>query len=343
VAFPAIDWHTRLAHCRQLQALAMRVLVTGASGFIGMPATRLLVRGGHRVRVLAQPGTEAPVRNLGVTDIVSGDLDNTGSLKRATQGIEVAVHLAGVLPGARPATITRVNEHGTQALLRACLSNRIRRFVLASSTSVYEAASGRRAQGINESAQLRSTASNAVEFYGLSKVRAEGFVGKAHAEHRLSHAILRFPMVYGSASGWDRQLIDRIRNQPWSALSPLAAAPNMQWIHVEDAARAILLAVTRAGALEGAFNIAGAELFSLREIALLVSDIDAAHAAAVGSSEMRKRPLKYEIGKARQQLGFAPSVALRDGLRNLGSGSAEFGRRSGPYGSADGAAGGAFA
>ena len=173
------------------------------------------------------------------------------------------------------------------------------------------------ARGIVETAPLLSTASNSVEVYGLSKVRAEQQVREFHARHRLAHVILRFPLVYGSTDGWDRKLVDRIRLQPWKALSQIASLPSMQWVHVNDACHAILLAVTGSGVTEGAFNIAGGELFSLREVAVLVRQIDAASTPRNSRHNglIPARPLKYEIAKSRQRLGFVASVPLHKALR----------------------------
>ena len=296
----------------------MRALVTGATGLIGLPATRMLAAAGHRVRVLARAGTQTAARSTGAAEVVVGGLEDAAGLRNATRGIDVVIHLAGLMPPSPPADMTNVNERGTTLLLDACIASRVGRFVFASSTSVYRATSDPRSRNIDESSPLRRDARTAIEYYGLTKARAEQLMRSARSRHGPAYGILRCPMVYGSADRWDRQLVDLLP-LPWNVLPARAAVPNMQWVHVDDVARAILLAATHAGAVDCAFNIAGNQLFSIAEVAQVLQRLEGTPAARRGSVRdgIPARPLKYEIGLARQRIGFEPRVSLAQGLRAM--------------------------
>ena len=88
----------------------MRILITGASGFLGRAVLRELVHGHHQIRVLALPGTERAITRAGAVQIVPGSLQDAAALDRATKGMDVAVHMAGALPGSALAEIWRTNN-----------------------------------------------------------------------------------------------------------------------------------------------------------------------------------------------------------------------------------------
>jgi len=110
----------------------MLALVTGGSGFIGSHLCRQLRAEGHRVRVLARPGSDlSGLADLEV-DLVHGDLDEAASLAAACRGVDWLFHLAGALKGFQPQDLLRVNRDGTGRLLAACPPG-LGRFVLVSS------------------------------------------------------------------------------------------------------------------------------------------------------------------------------------------------------------------
>lgn len=104
----------------------MKVLVTGATGFIGSHVTRMLLEDGHDVRAFVQPG--APTTNIDALDVerVEGDLRDPDALKRSLKGCRELYHLAAIyqlwLP--RPALMYEVNVEGTRALMNAALASK---------------------------------------------------------------------------------------------------------------------------------------------------------------------------------------------------------------------------
>ena len=115
----------------------MRVLVTGATGFVGPKVANAIVDAGHDVRVLERkPGSwrEAGIR---CREAVQGDVTDPESLRRAAVGQEVVVHLVAIRQG-RPEQFERVMVGGTRNLLAAAKDAGAKRFVLMSALGTSE-------------------------------------------------------------------------------------------------------------------------------------------------------------------------------------------------------------
>ena len=128
----------------------MKVLVTGATGFIGHALVQELLRDGVQVRILKRRGTGLeglPGERLEVAD---GDITDLRSVESACSGIDSVFHLAGYIaysPSAR-AEMQRVNVDGTSCVLQACRTHRIRRLIHMS--SVVAVGASRKPEVLNE-------------------------------------------------------------------------------------------------------------------------------------------------------------------------------------------------
>ncbi|MGH3064100.1 MAG: SDR family oxidoreductase, partial [Gaiellaceae bacterium] len=111
----------------------MKVLVTGATGFVGPAVANAIVDAGHEVRVLERkPGSwrEAGIR---CQEAVQGDMTDPDTLRRAAEGQEAVVHLVAIRQG-KPEQFQRIMVEGTRNLLAA--STAAKRFVLMSALGV---------------------------------------------------------------------------------------------------------------------------------------------------------------------------------------------------------------
>src|SRR5919204_5435841 len=112
----------------------MKVLVTGATGFVGAAVTRALIRAGTDVRVLVRP--ESNLRSLAELKVeqVIGDLRNRESLKRALDGCTQLYHVAAhyALWARRPSVFYDINVTGTRLLLEAARAVGTQRIVYTS-------------------------------------------------------------------------------------------------------------------------------------------------------------------------------------------------------------------
>ena len=130
----------------------MRVLVTGATGFIGTHLIDRLTADGHGITALVRNPDAAPqLRTKGVL-VVAGDVTDAGSVERAMTGAEVVLHLARAKAhGARPTEMFTVNVEGSRNVARAARKARVARLVHCSSSAVY----GSRVGLVSEATKLR--------------------------------------------------------------------------------------------------------------------------------------------------------------------------------------------
>lgn len=113
-----------------------RLLITGATGFIGGHLARRLAAQGHYVRALVR--REVPELTKHGVDLVYGDITDAAALRAATQGVEAVFHLAAVRDvwDTPEAVYRQVNVEGTRSLLAAATKSGVRRFVYCSSVGV---------------------------------------------------------------------------------------------------------------------------------------------------------------------------------------------------------------
>ncbi len=194
-----------------------KILVTGATGFVGPHLCRLLAGEGRAVRVAMRPIERAEGEG---ERVVVSDLSATTDWRDALVGIDAVVHLAGYAappPGPDPlAELRRVNVDGTAALARACVAAGVRRLVLVSSVKVHGEASDRIYTERDTPAPR--------DPYAVSKLEAEQAVREAAAGTSLQVVIVRPPVVYGAGvKGNIRRLLGLVYH---GIPLPLASAVN---------------------------------------------------------------------------------------------------------------------
>jgi len=166
----------------------VKVLITGASGFIGAPLTAALAAAGHQVRAAVRDRRRRPFP-AGVEIALLPDLAGAVDWTPLVAGMDAIVHLAGIAhvgPEIPEAIYDRVNHLATAALAGAASMAGVRRFVFMSSTRAQAGAASR--ESLTEGAIPRPT-----DAYGRSKLAAEAAVRAAG----VPYTILRPALVYG--------------------------------------------------------------------------------------------------------------------------------------------------
>ncbi len=171
----------------------MRILVTGAAGFIGSHLVESLIDEGEEVISFVKPNSDTSfIANLD-TDITIGDLRDFEQIKHATERVDVVYHLAAIpnwQGGVSRQQYNAVNVEGTNNVLEACRLNNVKRVLFTSSLE----AVGPSIDGkpVNE-----YTSANPKNIYGETKLKGEKSAKKYNGKYGIEIIIVRLPMVYG--------------------------------------------------------------------------------------------------------------------------------------------------
>ncbi|MGA2665211.1 MAG: NAD(P)-dependent oxidoreductase [Nitrososphaerales archaeon] len=277
---------------RTTSAESEPILVTGATGKVGSHLVPRLLAQGLQVRALVRQGPSVQRLREQGAEVVKGDLLRSESLDAALKGVETVVHLAAFFRGATPEQIREVNLVGTERLATAARRAGVKRFVFASTGSVYP-------PGLNRPAQEADSPGPAAPStpYPASKVAAEAMLMEMDRDEGLGLRILRLGFVYGEG---DRHV--------WEIM-PLMSGRNptrrMHAVHHADVGQAVARALspgTRPGGK--VYNVADDGPITLLELMRL---------ARVPEPSPEKFALPFDpwegimdTRRAREELGFRP-------------------------------------
>ena len=242
-------------------APAMKVLLTGGSGFLGSYVAEQLAAEGHVVRALVRPRSDRGVLNkLARVEFAPGALEDPATLRPAVDGVDAVVHVAGIVKARKPQDFFDVNTQGTKNLLDAAAARGgIRKFVYVSSLAAFGPSSDGRP--LREDAEPRP-----VTNYGRSKLEAERAV--MAAADRMPVAVIRPPMIYGPRDRETLAFFTSVKNR---VLPLIGSAENtLSVVYASDCAAAIVRLVAAEGPSGRAFFLDDGAIYTQREMALEV-------------------------------------------------------------------------
>jgi len=296
-----------------------RVLVTGAAGFIGANLVRTLLAAGATPIGLVRPGSDARrLRDVeGEVELVRGDLrdpDVTAKLVRRARP-ELAVNLA--FPAGHPQTATERFEHvalgtlGTATLVESLAAVECGRLVHVGSSLEY----GPKARPMREDDVLAPTVSR-----GAAKAAAS-LVCLAWADTLgMSACVVRPFSVFGPWEHDSRLVPTALRAAVEGSRLPLADSDVVRdFVYVEDVAEAIASALTSPGVDGIVVNVGSGGQTSIEELVAAVGRVVGREVSTAPGGFPRlghDTPCWVaDIERARQVLGWTPTVTLEDGLR----------------------------
>lgn len=243
------------------------VLVTGACGQIGRAVSSLLRDAGRQIL-----GIDVDSDTTG--DVVACDLRSKNELSRLfhAQPIRAVIHLAGILPSgfqSNPLDGADVNLSGSFALMRQAVEGRVKRFVFASSMSVYGTAATRRRLTEDDPAVPDDA-------YGASKRTVELIgeaLGKRTAVQFVSLRIARVvgPGLRKSSSLWRSEIFEPPQ-QLTSIRIPYSPEAALSLVHVEDVAR-MLIALADAAATNSHLYNTPVETWTAKELKRVIEEL----------------------------------------------------------------------
>jgi nucleoside-diphosphate-sugar epimerase len=229
----------------------VRTLVTGANGFLGRSLVSVLGQRGHHVRALVRPAARIEGLWDGSVEVVRADLRGNAPLSAALEGVEVILHLAATVQGDE-ADALATSVAGTQRLLDALPTSRVRRLVLASSVTVYDWHAARRA--LTEATPLTQDFERR-RAYTLTKHWQERLVQRAQGIERV---ILRPGFIWGRDHEWIAGVGEHLGK--WTLIpGPMRQLP---LTHVENCAEWFADAAEVRGAAGQILNVFDSERIS---------------------------------------------------------------------------------
>lgn len=298
----------------------MKVLVTGATGFIGSHLVPRLVEEGYDVIALERYMTGRYVIGKQRTvKTVFCDLRDAFAVKKVIREVmpDIVIHLASISPVAysydHPNEVIEVNFIGTVNLAEACLRYvpHFRQFLFASTSETY---------GNGPIPKTEETPQHPNSPYAVSKLAAEKYVIYMHEAYDFPVTVLRPFNTYGRKDNThfvvERIIVQMLRERVVKLGDP---NPVRDFLYVDDHVNAYLCCLNNEKAIGETFNFCTGRGVSIRELVDLLRHITGFEGEVKWNSHP-KRPLDIQtligdFSKAKQVLGWEPKIALEDGLR----------------------------
>jgi len=315
----------------------MTAVVTGATGFLGSALVTALLNRQQAVRILARDEHKARQHFGEAVTISPGEITDAGQVQRAVDGATTIYHLAGHLyhPSIPAALYRQTHVEGTRVLLRACQGQtQLRRIVHVSTTGVY---------GVTGETPAAEDASFApTNPYEATKLEGEQLALQAYQEQGLPVTVVRPGLVYGPGDLHLLGLFVSIKKGLFRVIAGGKAF--LHPVYIDDLVAALLLCAERPQAAGRSYNIAGELPVTVRELGsaiahalgrelpagsmpLWLANLASDLFALIPGMKGERAPLTrsrvqflthsrlYDISRATAELGYAPAVALEEGMK----------------------------
>lgn len=303
-----------------------KYLVTGGAGFIGSRIAELLIKEGNYVRVLDNLSS-GDIKNLDSIinhpnlNFIKGDVRDYAVAVEAGKEMDYIIHEAALVSVPKsielPVENNSINVNGFVNILESARINKVKRVVYASSSAVY---------GDNEDTlKVESRIGNSISPYALSKYMDELYASLYARVYNLETVGLRYFNVYGPKqdpssvySGVISIFMKKLMEN--SDLTIFGDGSVVRdFVYVDDVARANILAATKKVNGYAVYNIGTSTPTTIGELAMTLIRT-AKRDVKINYLESRKGDILYScanIDKAKAELGFNPSVNIKEGLEEV--------------------------
>ncbi len=299
-----------------------KFLVTGGAGFIGSHIVEALVKRGKYVRVLDNFSSGKQSNLAGLErkiDLLRGDICSVATCVKATKGVDYVLHQAALrsVPKSmvEPQAYNRVNIDGTLNMLEACRKNKVKRFVFASSSSVYGE--------VKQYPEKESFVPGPISPYALSKLTGEYYCKIFSLHFGLPAVALRYFNVFGPRQALDDEyavVIPKFINCIIQGKNPPIFGNGRQsrdFTFVQNVVQANLLAVAAKKVKHGVFNVAAGKDTSILDLVKILNKILGKNVRPqflpVRAGDVFKT--LADISNIEKFLKFKPQVTFFEGLK----------------------------
>ena len=307
--------------------IALKIGVTGGAGYVGSNLVKLLIAGKNEVISIdnLMNGDYNHLRNQGAGDaakLLEGDIRDLELMVKAFEGCDAIAHLAA-LPGLvkcseRPDEATSINVYGTYNVLEAARRLDIGKVVFCSTAAVY----GKPAEmPVTEGIPLRP-----LNLYGVTKLAGERLMDVFSDNHGIATISLRFGNVFGVGlfTNYDTVIPKFVRmglnGEDLTVYGD--GSSTRDFVHVEDIARALILALKSKAKGSEVYNVGGETM----EIGVLAKRIVDSLRKSTGkevcivnqpSRAGETKEFSYNLEKIRKGLGYEPSWGIPAGIEQI--------------------------
>lgn len=313
------------------------VLITGASGFTGQSLALKLAGAGYRVRALVRNRERATALERAGASVIAGDLRDPAVSRRAAEGVDTVYHLAAVFRQAgRPASEYRtVHVDATQLLVEASAAAGVRRFVHCSTVGVHGSVEG-------DAPATEDAPFKPGDIYQLTKLEGERIAVATANRAGVPLTVVRPGPIYGPGDRRFLKMIGGIARRRFVLLGDGTA--RFQMVYIDDLTEGFRLAAETPAAVGRTYILTGSEAPTLDQLVRAIADVAEVPpppfrlpvwpfwlAGAVCEAvcvplriepPIFRRRVKFfssnrwfDTSRARDELGFAPKVSLREGIR----------------------------
>ena len=304
---------------------AKTVFFTGGAGFIGLHVVPMLLERGYKVRIFDNMfrGDRDAVAKLAATgdvELIDQDVRYGGAVHQAMKGCSHVIHFAAVSINksqSDPYESMDINMIGEHNVFAAAADHGVERLVFASSASVY---GDPKKLPMHEDDEL-----SPLTPYCISKRTGEDLLGYYQRRSNLSWIALRFFNVYGpgqKTTAYYTSVINHFVNRLRNGEAPVIdgkGEQSMDFIHVHDIARAAVLALEADPAKANVpVNIGTGIDTSIADLArILIKAVGADVEPIFNPRDVLVSRRAADIRRAKEVLGFEPTIAVMDGMADL--------------------------
>lgn len=305
-----------------------RILVTGGCGLVGSTTIDLLLQHHKPEKIVIldnlERGTlgnvEGALRDPRV-ELVKGDIRDIATVNRVTDGMDAVIHMATLRITAcaeQPRAALETMCDGSYNVLEAAQAKGVKKFVTASSASIYGLADVFPTKEDHHPYNNRT-------WYGASKIMLEGLLRSFNDMYGLPYVALRYFNVYGPRMdiyGKYTEVLIRWMERIEAGQPPLIfgdGKQTMDFVYIDDVARSNILAL-QSDKSDNVYNVASGTETSLNDLAYALLRVMGSNMKPEYGPERKVNPVSRRLADttaAERDLGFKAEVDLDEGLSRL--------------------------